>query len=37
MQISATSEKAKPDTENIKGLSSVAVKRTDVQMTQQPL
>jgi hypothetical protein len=31
MQMSATSEKAKPDVENIRGLSVMAVKRTAVQ------
>jgi hypothetical protein len=34
---SATSEKAKPDTENIRGLNLAAVKSTTVQLTRQPL
>jgi hypothetical protein len=33
----ATSEKAKPDTENIRGLNLAAVKRTTVQVTRLPL
>jgi hypothetical protein len=37
MQMFATSEKVKPDTENIRGLSLVAVKRKNVQVTRQPL
>jgi hypothetical protein len=37
MQMFTTSEKAKPDTENISGLNLAAVKRTTVQVTRQPL
>jgi hypothetical protein len=37
MPMFAISEKAKPDTENIRGLSLAAVKRTAVQVTRQPL
>jgi hypothetical protein len=33
----ATSEKVKPNIENIRGLSLAAVKRTSVQVTMQPL
>jgi hypothetical protein len=35
IQLFATWEKAKPDTENIKGLSLAAVKRTTVQVARQ--
>jgi hypothetical protein len=37
MQMSATLEKVKPNTENIRALSFVAVKRMIVQVTRQPL
>jgi hypothetical protein len=37
MQMFATSEKAKPDTGNIRCLSLAAVKRTAIQVTWQPL
>jgi hypothetical protein len=37
IQMFVTSEKAKPDTENIRGLSLAAVQRTTVQVTRQPL
>jgi hypothetical protein len=37
VQMFATSEIVKPDTENIKGLSLAAVKRTTIQVTWQPL
>jgi hypothetical protein len=37
MQMFATSEKEKPDTENIRGLNLAAAKRTTVQVTRKPL
>jgi hypothetical protein len=36
MQMFMTSEKAKPDEENIRGLKSVAVKHTTVQVSKFP-
>jgi hypothetical protein len=36
MQMFATSEKAKPDAENIRGLSLVAVKCAAVQVSRYP-
>jgi hypothetical protein len=36
-QMFATSEKVKPDIENVRGLSLAAVKRMTVQVTRQPL
>jgi hypothetical protein len=37
MNVFAVLDKAKPDTENIIGLNLAAVKRTAVQVTEQPL
>jgi hypothetical protein len=37
MQMFAILDKAKPDTENIRGLDLAAVKRTGVQVTRLPL
>jgi hypothetical protein len=37
MQIFATSEKVKPDTEYLRGFSFSAFKRTSVQVTRQSL
>jgi hypothetical protein len=34
MEMLATSEKVKPNTENVRGLNLVAVKRTAVQVTR---
>jgi hypothetical protein len=37
MQMFTTLEKAKPDMENIRGLSLAAVERNTIQVTRQPL
>jgi hypothetical protein len=37
MQMTAILGKAKPDTENIRGLNLAAVKRTAVQVSRLPL
>jgi hypothetical protein len=37
IQVVATSEKAKPDTKNMRDMNWAAVKRMTVQVTRQPL